>query len=139
MPRATHSPTTRRRRKKILKAAKGYRGGRRNLIRTARETVEKAWTYAYRDRRCKKRQFRRLWIVRINAAARAYGLSYSVFMNRLSKLAVGLDRRQLADLAVRDPEAFGELARQAAEASQIGAPTWDLHRKKSSQTESPER
>ena len=117
MPRARNSPATRRRRNKILKAAKGYHGGRRNLIRTARESVEKAWTYAYRDRRRKKREFRRLWIVRINAAARANGLSYSVFMNRLNKMAVGLDRRQLADLAVRDPEAFGELAERAAQAN----------------------
>ena len=115
MPRARNSPATRRRRNKILKAAKGYHGGRRNLIRTARETVEKAWTYAYRDRRRKKREFRRLWIVRINAAARTHGLSYSVFMNRLNKMEVELDRRQLADLAVRDPEAFGELAQRAAQ------------------------
>jgi large subunit ribosomal protein L20 len=115
MPRATSGPATRRRRNKILKAAKGYRGRRRNLFRIATETVEKAWTNAYRDRRRKKRDFRRLWIVRINAAARAHGLSYSVFMNRLNKMPIQLDRRQLADLAVRDPEAFGELARQAAQ------------------------
>ncbi len=117
MPRATNNPASRRRRKKILKAAKGYHGGRRRLLKRATETVERAWTNAYRDRRRKKREFRRLWIVRINAAARAHGLSYSVFMNRMNKLSVGLDRRQLADLAVRDPEAFGALARQAAQAA----------------------
>lgn len=117
MPRALNTPATRRRRNKIFKAAKGYQGGRRNLIRTARESVERAWTNAYRDRRRKKREFRRLWIVRINAAARANGLSYSVFMNRLKKQAVELDRRQLADLAVRDPKAFSELAQRAAQAN----------------------
>jgi large subunit ribosomal protein L20 len=101
----------------MFKAAKGYRGRRGLLIRAARETVEKAWTNAYRDRRRKKREFRRLWIVRINAAARAHGLSYSVFMDRLNKLAIGLDRRQLAVLAVRDPQAFEELAKQAASAA----------------------
>ncbi len=117
MPRATNNPASRRRRKKILKAAKGYHGGRRRLLKRATETVERAWVNAYRDRKRKKREFRRLWIVRINAAARVHGLSYSVFMNRMSKLSVMLDRRQLADLAVRDPEAFEALARQAAQAA----------------------
>lgn len=117
MPRAKNNPASRHRRNKILKATKGYVGRRRNLIRVATETVERAWANAYRDRRRKKREYRRLWIVRINAATRAHGLSYSVFMNRMNKLSVGLDRRQLADLAVRDPEAFGELIRQAAQAA----------------------
>jgi large subunit ribosomal protein L20 len=107
----------RRRRNKVLKLAKGFRGGRSKLFRTAADSVDKALMYAYRDRRARKRDFRKLWIVRINAAARAYGLSYSVFMDRMNKLSVTLDRRQLADLAVRDPEAFGALARQAAQAA----------------------
>ncbi|MBM3325271.1 MAG: 50S ribosomal protein L20 [Calditrichaeota bacterium] len=115
MPRATNTPAARRRRNRIFKAAKGYRGRRKNLLRAATETVQKAWTNAYRDRRRKKREFRRLWIVRINAAARAHGLSYSILMNRLSKMGVGLDRKQLADLAVRDPGAFEKLAQQAAQ------------------------
>ena len=117
MPRATNNPAARRRRNRIFKAAKGYRGRRGTLIRAATETVEKAWTNAYRDRKRKKREFRRLWIVRINAAARTYGFSYSVFMDRLKKLSIGLDRRELANLAVRDPKAFEELARQATTAA----------------------
>ena len=117
MPRATNNPASRRRRNKILKAAKGYHGGRRRLLKRATEAVERGWVNAYRDRRRKKREYRRLWIVRINAAARIHGLSYSVFIDRMNKLSVGLDRRQLADLAVRDPEAFGALARQAAQAA----------------------
>jgi large subunit ribosomal protein L20 len=115
MPRAINNAAARRRRNRIFKAAKGYRGRRRNLLRAATETVEKALANAYRDRRRKKREFRRLWIVRINAAARAHGLSYSVFMNRLMKLGVELDRKQIADLAVRDPQAFEKLAQQAAQ------------------------
>jgi large subunit ribosomal protein L20 len=117
MPRATNNPATRRRRNKILKASKGFHGGRRRMLRRATEAVEKAWANAYRDRRRKKREYRRLWIVRINAAARAHGLSYSVFMHRMNELSVGLDRKQLADLAVHDPKAFEELARQAAQAA----------------------
>jgi large subunit ribosomal protein L20 len=109
MPRATHRVASRKRRKKILKKAKGYYGGRRKLHRTAKETVHKGLTYAYRDRRNKKRDFRRLWITRINAAVRAYGLSYSVFIKGLKKAGVNLDRKVLADIAVRDSAAFGKL------------------------------
>ena len=102
-----------RRHKKYLKMAKGYRGARSKLYRSARETVERALCYAYRDRRNKKREFRRLWIQRINAAAREHGLSYSVFMHGLSEANVGLDRKILADLAVRDKAAFASLAEMA--------------------------
>ncbi|KAA3619160.1 MAG: 50S ribosomal protein L20, partial [Proteobacteria bacterium] len=96
--------------------AKGYRGARKNVYRTAVQAVEKAGQYAYRDRRQRKRQFRALWIVRINAAAREFGLSYSRFMNGLHKANVEVDRKVLADLAVYDKEAFGALASQAKEA-----------------------
>jgi large subunit ribosomal protein L20 len=113
MPRATNNPASRRRRKRILKQAKGFVGGRRKLYRTARETVEKSLQYAYRDRRTRKRDFRRLWIVRINAAAREHGLSYSQFMHGLDVAGVRIDRRILADLAVRDREAFAGLVAAA--------------------------
>jgi large subunit ribosomal protein L20 len=115
MPRTTHSPARNRRKKKILKAAKGYFGGRKNLYRTAKDAVEKGWEHAYRDRKKKKRNFRRLWITRINAAAREHDLSYSRFINGLKHSGVELDRKALADLAIRSPEAFGELAERAKE------------------------
>lgn len=110
MPRTTGAPARKQRKKKILKAAKGYFGGRKNLYRTAKDAVEKGWEHAYRDRKKKKRNFRRLWITRINAAAREHELSYSRFMNGLKRSGVDLDRKALADIAVRDPQAFGELA-----------------------------
>jgi large subunit ribosomal protein L20 len=113
MPRATRGVASRRRRKKILRAAKGFYGGRRKLYRTAKETVQKGLTYAYAHRRRRKRDFRRLWITRINAAARIYGLSYSLFINGLKKGGVILDRKSLADLAVKDQEAFAKLAELA--------------------------
>lgn len=106
MPRATNRPETRRRRKKVLNMAKGYWGRRSKLYRTAKHSVEKALQYAYRDRRQRKRQFRRLWITRINAAARQHGVSYSQFMGRYRKSDLTLNRKVLADLAVNDPEAF---------------------------------
>jgi len=111
--RVTTGPTTRARRKKWLKAAKGYWGGKRRLYRSARETVMKAWSYSYRDRKRKKGDFRRLWIIRINAAAREHGLSYNRFMSGLKKANVGLDRKSLADLAVNDEQAFARLAELA--------------------------
>ncbi len=101
------------RHKKYLKQAKGYRGSRSILYRSARETVERALVYAYRDRRTKKREFRKLWIVRINAAAREHGLSYSRFMNGLSMAGVEINRKILADLAVREKESFAKLAELA--------------------------
>ena len=114
MPRVKRGTKTRRRHKKLLKLAKGNVGGRRRGYRQARETVEKGLVYAYRDRKVRKREFRSLWIVRINAAARLHGLSYSRFIEGLKKAGVDLDRKVLADLAVRDPGAFGDLARIAA-------------------------
>jgi large subunit ribosomal protein L20 len=113
MPRATRSPASRRRRKKILSAARGYFSGRRKLYRTAVEAVHRADAYAYRDRRQKKREFRRLWIVRVNAAAREEGLSYSRFMAGLKRAGVELDRKVLADMAVRDRAGFRRLAEVA--------------------------
>ncbi|WP_018123816.1 50S ribosomal protein L20 [Desulfovibrio oxyclinae] len=107
-----------KRHKKYLKMAKGYRGAGSRLYRTARERVEKALTNAYRDRKRKKREFRKLWIMRINAAARLHGLSYSRFMNGLSKAGIELNRKVLADMAVRDKEAFAKIA-EAAKA-QVG-------------------
>ena len=100
----------RKRRKKILKLAKGYRGGRGNLYRTAADAVDKALQYAYRDRRARKRDFRRLWISRINAAARIHNLSYSRFMQGLKRAQVEVDRKILADLAISDPDGFSQLA-----------------------------
>ncbi|MBO7380469.1 MAG: 50S ribosomal protein L20, partial [Neisseriaceae bacterium] len=100
MPRVKRGVTARARHKKVLALAKGYRGRRKNVYRVAKQAVMKAGQYAYRDRRQRKRQFRRLWIARINAAARQYGLSYSKFMNGLKKAAVEIDRKVLADIAV---------------------------------------
>ncbi len=113
MPRTTNSVASRRRRKKVLKAARGYRGGRSKLYRTADDAVNRALAYAYRDRRQKKRNFRSLWIVRINAAARLNGLSYSSLINGLKKADISVDRKVLANLAVTDPAAFSALAQQA--------------------------
>lgn len=113
MPRATNAPASRRRRKKILKQAKGYRGGRSKLLRTASDTVNRGLAYAYRDRRQKKRQMRSLWIIRINAAARLHGLSYSRLMNGLKTAGVDVNRKVLAELAVSDDVAFGAIAEQA--------------------------
>jgi len=115
MPRSTASGARKKRKKKILKAAKGYFGRRKNLYRTAKDAVEKGWEHAYRDRKKKKRNFRRLWITRINAAAREHDMSYSRFMNGLSRSGVELDRKALADIAVRSPEAFAELVDRARE------------------------
>lgn len=106
MPRAKGGPKTRRRRKKVLKLAKGYWGGKHRLFRTATEAVDKALSYSYRDRRQKKRSFRSLWIVRINAAIREQGLSYSKFIAGLKKAGINLDRKVLADMAVNDPAGF---------------------------------
>ncbi len=110
MTRATNNVAAHRRKKKIMKQAKGFYGGRSKLYRTAKESVNRSLAYAYRDRRTKKRDFRRLWIVRINAAARLFGLSYSLFINGLKKAGVALDRKNLADIAARDLDTFGKLA-----------------------------
>ncbi|RMH37968.1 MAG: 50S ribosomal protein L20 [Gammaproteobacteria bacterium] len=113
MPRVKRGVTARRRHKKILKAAKGYRGARSRVFRVAKQAVIKAGQYAYRDRRQRKRQFRRLWIARINAAARMHGLSYSRFINGLKKASVEVDRKILADIAVFDQTTFAALVEQA--------------------------
>ena len=104
----------RQRRKKVLKLAKGYRGARSKLYRTAADAVDKALTYAYRDRKVRKRDFRRLWIARINAAARMNDMSYSRLISGLKKQNIELDRKILADLAVSDPEGFSRIAARAA-------------------------
>ncbi len=108
--RVKRGKTAHKRHKKYLKMAKGFRGGRSKLYRTAREAVERSLCYAYRDRRQKKREFRKLWVIRINAAAREYGLSYSRFINGLSKAGVELNRKVLADMAVNEKAAFARLA-----------------------------
>ena len=113
MPRVKRGVTAHRRHKRVLKEAEGYWGARSRLIRTARDAVEKAWKYAYRDRKQRKREFRSLWIARINAAAREHGLSYSRLINGLMKAGVEIDRKVLADLALSDPRAFGALAELA--------------------------
>ncbi len=115
MPRARGGFKTRRRRNKVLKMAKGYYGARSRLFKTATEAVDKALRYAYRDRRVKKREFSALWIIRINAAARALGITYSQFMQGLTKAKIELDRKVLADITVNDPKAFAELVKTAKE------------------------
>lgn len=109
MPRASSGYKTRRRRKKVLDRAKGFYSAKSRLYKSAKEAVEHALQYAYRDRRAKKREFRSLWVVRINAAVRAQGLTYSQFMSGVKKAGVGLDRKTMADLAYNDPDAFVQL------------------------------
>ena len=113
MPRVNRGVTAHARHKKVLAKSKGFRGRRNNVFRVAKQAVMKAGQYAYRDRRVKKREFRALWIARINAGARQFGLSYSAFMNGLKKSAIEIDRKVLADLAVADKAAFAKLAEQA--------------------------
>lgn len=115
MSRVKTSVASRKRRKKVLRQASGFRGGRSKLIRTAKEAVDKAGNHAFRDRKTRKRAFRRLWISRINAAARTHELSYSRFIDGLKKAGVEVNRKMLADLAVRDPGAFTELAQIASQ------------------------
>ncbi len=104
--RVKRGPKKARRRKKILKLARGYFGGKKNLYRTAKEQVEKSLVYSYAGRKQRKRDFRKLWIIRINAAVRNYGLSYSKFIDGLNKANININRKVLSELAVRDPEAF---------------------------------
>ena len=113
MARVKRGVTARAKHKKVLKKAKGYYGARSRVFRVANQAVTKAGQYAYRDRRQKKRQFRRLWIVRINAAARLFDMSYSRFMDGLNKSNIEVDRKMLADLAVNDIDAFGQIAEKA--------------------------
>jgi large subunit ribosomal protein L20 len=113
MPRVKNTPARIKRRKQILKAARGAFGARSKLWRPAKETVERGWRYAYRDRKNKKRDFRRLWITRINAAAHLGEMNYSTFINGLGKAGIEINRKVLADIAVHDPEAFAQLVDQA--------------------------
>ena len=113
MPRVSNNVARLKRKRRILKHAKGYFGRRKNLYKTAKEAVERGWRYAYRDRKNRKRDFRRLWIIRINAAARLHDLSYSRFMNGLKLAGIEVNRKILADLAITDPGAFGQLAEAA--------------------------
>jgi large subunit ribosomal protein L20 len=106
MPKSVNNTASKARRKKVLKHAKGYWGRRKNVWTVAKNAVEKGWSYAYRDRRVKKREFRKLWILRINAGAREYGLTYSRFMGGLKEAGIEMDRKVLADLAMNHPEAF---------------------------------
>ena len=116
MPRVKSNVVRLKRKKQIMKAARGAYGARSKLWKAAKENVERGWKYAYRDRKNKKRDFRRLWITRINAAAHLNDMSYSVFMNGLKKAGIEIDRKVLADIAVRDPQAFGAIADQARNA-----------------------
>ena len=116
MPRIKRGVQARRRHNKILKQAKGFDGRKKNCFRVANEFVERAAQYQYRDRKQRKRDFRRLWVTRINAAARQHGLSYSKFINGLRQAGVEVDRKVLADLAVRDKEAFAQVAQAAKDA-----------------------
>ena len=111
MPRANSSVPRHRRHRKVVKQAKGYYGARSRNFKAAKDAVEKAGLYAYRDRRQKKRQFRRLWIIRINAAARQNGLSYSQFISKIKAKGIDLDRKVLADLAMNQPDTFAQLAK----------------------------
>ncbi len=113
MPRATSAPRRHKRKKKLLKAAKGYFGGRKNLLRTVKDAVTRSWEHAYEDRRKKKRNFRSLWITRINAAVREHDITYSRFISGLKAAGVEMDRKAMADLAVRNPEGFAALVAEA--------------------------
>ena len=116
MPRSVNSVAAKARRKKILKQAKGYFGRRKNTFRAANQAVEKAGQYSYRDRKKRKRNFRSLWIQRINAAARLNGINYANFMNGLSKANIEIDRKVLSDIAISDPETFKDLVNKATSA-----------------------
>jgi large subunit ribosomal protein L20 len=118
MPRATNSPASRKRRKRTLAKAKGFRGFRSKLFRYAKDAVRKAMSYAYRDRKVRKREFRKLWIQRINAASRAEGLSYSRFTEGLKAAGIELDRKVLSDMAIKDAAAFSAIVAQAKSALQ---------------------
>ena len=121
MPRVKRGVTARAKHKKVLNKAKGYYGARSRVFRVAKQAVIKAAQYAFRDRRQRKREFRALWIVRVNAAARAHGMSYSTFMNGLKKASINIDRKVLADIAVHDKAAFAVLAEQAKASLSVAA------------------
>ena len=111
MPRSNSSAPRHRKHRKLIKQAKGYFGTRKSNYRTVKDALAKAWSYAYRDRRQKKRNFRRLWITRINAASRLYGLSYSTFISKINSNNIQLNRKSLAHIAVHDPEGFSEIVK----------------------------
>ena len=121
MPRVRSNVARLKRKKQVMKAARGAFGARSKLWKAAKENVERGWRYAYRDRKQKKRDFRRLWVVRINAAAHLNGMSYSVFIDGLKKAGIEIDRKILADVAVRDPQAFAAIADQARAALSTAA------------------
>jgi large subunit ribosomal protein L20 len=121
MPRVRSNVARLKRKKQIMKAARGGFGARSKLWKAAKENVERGWRYAYRDRKNKKRDFRRLWITRINAAAHQHGMSYSVFINGLKKSGIEIDRKVLSDIAVRDPQAFAAIAEQVRSALNAAA------------------
>lgn len=123
MVRTTPGPARLRRKKRLYKRAEGFVGGRRRLLKVVKETLIRAGVFAYRDRRTRKREFRQLWILRINAAVRARGLRYSQFMNGLRKAGIALDRRTLSELAIHDPAAFDQIFAQAKAALEAAAPT----------------
>jgi large subunit ribosomal protein L20 len=114
--RTTKGAARRKAKRRLFRKAKGYRGGRKNLLRTVKETLLRAEQYAYRDRHVRKREFRRLWIIRINAAARQHGLRYGEFIFGLKKAGIELDRRTLSEMAINDPDAFGEVVGKVKEA-----------------------
>ena len=114
MPRSVNAVASKARRKKVIKAAKGYFGRRKNVYTVAKNAVEKALQYSYRDRRTKKREFRKLWILRINAGARLHGLSYSKFMGLIAESGIDLNRKVLADMAMHDPKGFEELVKKVS-------------------------
>jgi len=116
MVRVTYGAPRAQKKSRYFKQAKGYRGGRSKLWRTVRESLMRSWAFAYRDRRVKKRQFRRLWIIRINAAARMRGVTYSQFIDGLKKAQIDLNRKQLSELAIHDPKAFDALVEEARSA-----------------------
>jgi large subunit ribosomal protein L20 len=117
MSRATNNVAARARHNKVLKAAKGYRGGKSRLYKTAKEAIERSMVYAFRDRKQKKREYRKLWIMRINAAARLHGMSYSAFIHGLKVSQIDIDRKVLADIAVHDAAGFAKLAEAAKQAA----------------------
>ncbi|MEE4312481.1 MAG: 50S ribosomal protein L20 [candidate division KSB1 bacterium] len=112
MPRSKNSVPSHRRRRKILNEAKGYRGGKSKLLKTAKEAVDRALTYAYRDRKKRKSDFRKLWITRINAGVREHGVSYSAFMNHMKKKDIQIDRKMLVHIAATDPQTFEKIVKQ---------------------------
>jgi large subunit ribosomal protein L20 len=117
MSRATNNVAARARHNKVLKSAKGYRGGKSRLYKTAKEAVERSMVYAFRDRKQKKRDYRKLWIMRINAAARLHGMSYSAFIHGLKRSQIDIDRKVLAEIAVNDTQGFAKLAEAAKQAA----------------------